>query len=261
MLLKNKIAVIYGGGGAVGATVAKAFAQEGATVYLAGRTIEKLAIVAQQITQSGGVAHFQKVDALDKEAVENHLKTLLEKEGTIDISFNVVGYDDVQGSPLTEMEIEAFKTPIDISVKTHFVTATTAARMMQQQGSGIILALTANVGYQPYENVGSFGILCATLEAFCRQLAVETGRYGIRVVCLRSAGSPDAPGVDDVFNMHAANAGISREAFENDFAQRTMLKRLPKLKEIADAAVLMASDKASAVTAAVINVTCGEIAD
>jgi NAD(P)-dependent dehydrogenase (short-subunit alcohol dehydrogenase family) len=90
---------------------------------------------------------------------------------------------------------------------------------------------------------------------------METGRQGIRVVCLRSAGSPDAPGVDDVFNQHAKNAGITREEFEAGFAERTMLKRLPKLYEVANAAVLMASDHASAITAAVTNITCGELAD
>ncbi|MEI9912595.1 MAG: SDR family oxidoreductase [Bacteroidota bacterium] len=102
---------------------------------------------------------------------------------------------------------------------------------------------------------------CAAIEGFCRQLAVEEGKHGIRVVCIRSAGSPDAPGVDEVFNLHAKNAGISREAFETEFAERTMLKRLPRLAEIGNAAVLIASDNASAITAAVINVTCGELAD
>jgi 3-oxoacyl-[acyl-carrier protein] reductase len=132
---------------------------------------------------------------------------------------------------------------------------------MQKQGTGVILALTANAGYKPYENVGGFGVACAAIEGFCRQMAMEAGKHGIRVVCLRSAGSPDSPGVDEVFNLQAKNAGITREAFENNFAERTMLKRLPKLSEIGNAAVLMASGKASAITAAVINITCGEIAD
>jgi NAD(P)-dependent dehydrogenase (short-subunit alcohol dehydrogenase family) len=146
-------------------------------------------------------------------------------------------------------------------MNSHFITATAAARQMQQQKSGVILALTANAAREPFENIGGFGVACAAIEALCRQLAVEEGRHGIRVVCLRSAGSPDAPGVDKVFHLHAANEGITRQAFEDNLAQRTMLKRLPRLKEIADAAVLMASDKASAITAAVINVTCGEMAD
>jgi NAD(P)-dependent dehydrogenase (short-subunit alcohol dehydrogenase family) len=136
-----------------------------------------------------------------------------------------------------------------------------AIRQMRQKGSGVILAITANAGRKPYVDVGGFGVACAAIEGFCRQLAMEEGKHGIRVVCLRSAGSPDSPGVDEVFRLHAQNAGISREAFETEFAERTMLKRLPRLHEVANAAVLVAADHASAITAAVINVTCGELAD
>jgi 3-oxoacyl-[acyl-carrier protein] reductase len=56
-------------------------------------------------------------------------------------------------------------------------------------GSGVILALTAQVARSPYPNVGGFGVACAAIEGFCRQLAAEVGPQGIRVVCLRSAGS------------------------------------------------------------------------
>ena len=80
-------------------------------------------------------------------------------------------------------------------------------------------------------------------------------------MCLRSSGSPDAPGVDAALRRHAANAGVSREAFEAKIAERTMLRRMPRLAEVADAAVLFASDHARAMTAAVANLTCGEIAD
>jgi 3-oxoacyl-[acyl-carrier protein] reductase len=261
MLLKNKNAIIYGGGGAVGGAVAKAFAREGAKVFLAGRTIEKLEKVAKEITIPGGVAEINQVDALDKEAVENYVSKLVQKTGGIDISFNAIGYNDIQGAPLTDMMREQFILPIVIAMNSHFITATAAARYMAKKGSGVILAITANAARKPYPDVGSFGVACAAIEGFCRQLAIEAGKDGVRVVCLRSAGSPDAPGVDKVFNLHAENAGITRKEFETRFAERTMLKRLPKLAEIANAAVLMASDHSSAITAAVINLTCGEIAD
>jgi NAD(P)-dependent dehydrogenase (short-subunit alcohol dehydrogenase family) len=185
----------------------------------------------------------------------------VELAGSIDISFNAISLEDVHGIPVVNMQHEQFALPVFNAVTTHFFTATAAARQMAIQGSGVILALTANAGHHPYANVGGFGVACAAIEAFCRQLAVEEGQHGIRVICLRSAGSPDAPGVDEVFNQHAHSSGITRQQFEASFADRTMLKRLPKLSEVASTAVLMASDKASAITAAVINVTCGEIAD
>ncbi|TJY39627.1 SDR family oxidoreductase [Cohnella pontilimi] len=261
MLLENKNAVIYGAGGAVGSAVARAFAREGARVFLAGRSLEKLEIAASEIANSGGAVEIAIVDALDEQAIENHLDEIVKMTGRLDISFNTIGLGDAQGAPLMEMPHDHFALPIETAMRTHFLTATAAARQMAKHGSGVILALTAQASRKPYPNVGGFGVACAAIEGFCRQLAVEAGPLGIRVVCLRSAGSPDTPGVNEVFNLHAENAGVSREVYEAGIAEKTMLKRLPKLAEVADAAVLMASDHARAITGAITNVTCGEIAD
>ncbi|MBA4053831.1 MAG: short-chain dehydrogenase [Marivirga sp.] len=261
MILTNKVAVIYGGGGAIGGAVAKAFATEGAKVYLCGRTLSTLDRVAAEISNHGYRVEISKVDALMADEVRRHLESVVKKEGCVDISFNAIGLDDVQGAALTAMNREEFLLPIVNGMNTHFITATSAARIMAVKSSGVILAITANASRKPYTNVGGFGVVCAAVEAFCRQLALEAGPNGVRVVCLRSAGSPDTPGVDDVFKQHALNAGITRTAFEKDFAERTMLKRLPRLNEVASAAVLAVSDYSSAITAAVINVTCGELAD
>ncbi len=261
MLLKKKHAVIYGAGGAIGGAVARAFAREGAKVFLAGRTLSSLDAVAQDISNAGGVAETAQVDALDEQAIESYLGKVVRKAGSIDVSFNAIGLGDTQGAPLVEMQRERFVLPVVNAMTTHFLTATAAARHMAKNRSGVILALTAQVARSPYPNVGGFGVACAAIEGFCRQLAAEVGPQGIRVVCLRSAGSPDTPGVDEVFRLHAKHAGISREAVEAGIAQSTLLKRLPKVAEVAAVAVLMASDYASAVTGAVTNVTCGAIVD
>lgn len=257
MLLQNKNAVIYGAGGAIGGAVARAFAREGARVFLAGRTLAKLERVSADISNSGGVAEATQVDALNEKEVE----TYLEKIGRIDISFNALDFGETQGGPLTEMTHERFTRPIINAMTTHFITGTAAARQMAKNKSGVILAITANVAREAFPNVGGFGVACAAIEGFCRQLAADVGPHGIRVVCLRSAGSPDAPGVEAAMRLHAENAGVSQAEFEAKMAERTLLKRLPKLAEVANAAVLMASDHASSMTAAIANVTCGQLVD
>jgi len=146
-------------------------------------------------------------------------------------------------------------------MKTQFLTTTAAARHTIKKGTGVILAITASPSRLAIPNSGSFGVACAAIEGLRRQLAGELGPQGIRVICLRSAGSPDAPGLDEVFRQLAEQAGISREAFEAGVAERTLLKRLPKLAEVAAVAVLMASDRASAMIGTVANVTCGETVD
>ncbi len=261
MLLKNKNAVIYGAGGAIGSAVAEAFASEGAKVFLAGRTFHKLENVKKRIEENGGWAEIAVVDAMNVRSVEKHLDEIMTSEGRLDISFNAISITDIQGALLTDMPYDDYMLPVSNAMKSYFITGTAAARQMQKNKTGVILAITANAGHNPYEFCGGFGIACAAIEAFCRQLAAENGRHGIRVVCLRSAGSPDSPSVNEALNIHANSEGITREAFDKQFVEKTMLKRLPLLYEIANAAALMASDKASASTATVLNLTCGEIAD
>ena len=262
MLLENKNAVIYGAGGDIGSAVARAFAREGARLFLAGRRLAPLSAVAEEITRAGGSAEVAQVDALDAQAVEQHLSEVVQKAGGIDISFNVIGIGYVQGAPLVEMTQEEFTQPIADAMKTQFVTTTAAARHMSRKGSGVILAITATpAGRFVPTNTGNFGVACAAIENLCRQLAGELGPAGIRVICLRSAGSPDAPKLDRFFNELAKLSGVSREAFEAGLAESTMLKRLPRVAEVANAAVLMASDRASAMTGVVANVTCGDTVD
>jgi 3-oxoacyl-[acyl-carrier protein] reductase len=105
MLLANKNAVIYGGGGSIGGAVARAFAREGARVFLAGRTLATLDEVAEEIRSAGGVAETQQVDALDEKAVDEHADAVAEKAGDVDVSFNLISHGDVHGSPLAEMSL------------------------------------------------------------------------------------------------------------------------------------------------------------
>ena len=111
MLLERKNAVIYGGGGTIGGAVARAFAREGATVHLAGRTLATLEQVAGEIRQHGGTATAAQVDALDEGAVDAHADELVRDHGTLDISMNLISTGDVQGTPLVEMQLGDFERP------------------------------------------------------------------------------------------------------------------------------------------------------
>ena len=173
MLLKNKNAIIYGAGGAIGSAVAEAFAGEGANVFLTGRTLSKLQIVANKITEAGGTVAIATVDALNTRSVEKNLADVISREGRIDISFNAISTNDIQGMHLTEMIYEDFISPVSNAMASYFITATAAARHMKKNNSGVILAITANAGHNPYEYCGGFGIACAAIEAFCRQIAAE----------------------------------------------------------------------------------------
>ncbi len=101
-LLRDKNAIIYGGAGGLGAGLARVFAREGATVFLAGRTREPLQALAAEIAAEGGAAHWAPVDALDEQAVQDHVRAVVEQAGSVDVSFNLTSRGDVQGTPLLE---------------------------------------------------------------------------------------------------------------------------------------------------------------
>jgi 3-oxoacyl-[acyl-carrier protein] reductase len=261
MLLEDKNAIVYGGGGAVGGAVARTFAREGAHVFLAGRTIAPLDDVAEVIRSAGGVAETAQVDALDEEAVENHIGKVAATTGRIDILFNAIGMQDVQGKPLHEMSLDDFTRPITIATRTQFLTARAVARRMIGQGSGVILTITAGPARRAFPNVGGFDTACASIEALWRTFAAELGPYGVRLVVVGSAGSPDTPDVQQTIELHARATGKSLEEVLADSGSETLLGRLPRVAEVASAATLMASDRASAMTGVIANVTCGYIVD
>ncbi len=134
-LLDGKNAVIYGAAGGVGSAVAKAFAREGATVFLSGRTLSSLQKVAQEISKDGGTAKAAQVDALDSRAVEDHLRRIVADAGRIDISFNLTSSRVGMGRTLTQLTGEQFDQFAFTNVRSNFLTATTAARQMERQGT------------------------------------------------------------------------------------------------------------------------------
>lgn len=259
-LLLGKIAIVYGAGGAIGGAVARAFAREGARLFLAGRTLAKLDAVAREISAGGGAAEAARVDALDARAVSEHADAVAEKAGRIDVLFDAIGMEDVQGAPLLEMPVEDFLHPIAVATRSQFLTARAAARHMVEKGSGVLLTIIAGPPEAtPY--VGGFGPACEAIQGLWRGLAAELGPRGVRLVCLRSAGSPDTPDVQETFQRHAKAAGVPLERFLADAGSGALLRRLPTMAEVAHVATLMASDRASALTGTFVNVTCGSRCD
>ena len=124
MLLENKNAVIYGGGGSIGSARGSLRLRPGGHEGLiAGRTLERLEAVVEEILSAGGRAEATVIDALDEGAVDEHADSVAASAGSIDISFNLISHGDVQGLPLAEMSLEDFERPIRTAVRTQFLTS------------------------------------------------------------------------------------------------------------------------------------------
>jgi NAD(P)-dependent dehydrogenase (short-subunit alcohol dehydrogenase family) len=263
MLLEKKNAIIYGAAGAVGGAVARAFAREGARVFLTGRNPSELAKLAEEISAAGGLAETAEVDALDEQAVASHVDAVVEKAGAVDVSFNAIGIPQqgIQGIPLTELTVDSFMLPVTTYSRAHFVTAGAAARRMTTQKSGVILLHTPEAARAGTRLVGGMAPTWSALESLTRSLSAECAQQGVRAVCLRTTGMWETATIDVVFGIHANAYGMTYEQFAASIADTTHRKRPTGLAEFAAVAAFVASDRAASLTGTVVNLTGGEILD
>jgi NAD(P)-dependent dehydrogenase (short-subunit alcohol dehydrogenase family) len=261
MMLKDKVAVIYGAGGAIGGAVARAFAREGARLFLTGRHPAPVEAVAKDIVAAGGSVEAAEVDALDERAVEKHLDSVIGKAGRLDISFNAVGIPNAKilGLPLVELEVEHFSLPIAAYTRSYFLTARLAARRMIPNKSGVIMTVTALPSRMGSRLNGGYGSAQAAKEALTRDLSAELAPQGIRVVSLRPHGMPETRTMREVFDAKAS--GMTWEQFQGYLAGTTHTRRVMTLSEMASVAVFVASDKASGMTGTTVNLTMGSLDD
>lgn len=270
-LLNNKVAVIYGGSGAIGSAVARVFAREGANVFIVGRTKSKLEAVAADITAAGGKVQTAVVDAFDQQAVQEHADAIAAQEGGIDIVLNAVSVMHDQGTYLSDLTMDEFMRPVDGFLRTLFITSKATTQHMGRNRSGVVFTLSTPGSKEAAAGVLGHCVACAGVEAFSRVLAAEMAPKNVRVICLRPHAISDAPAAGSYtkelfttqidYKEGAHGKPVDDWINESPMAQSTLLKRLPTLAEVAETTAFLASDKAGAMTAAVANMSCGAVLD
>jgi NAD(P)-dependent dehydrogenase (short-subunit alcohol dehydrogenase family) len=263
MLLRDKVAVVYGAAGAIGGAVARAFAGEGARVYLTGRLRVPVEAVAEDIVSAGGHAFAAEVDTLDEQAVDEHLRAVVDRAGRVDVSFNAVGIPDsnILGVPLVAVDLAQFVLPITTYTMSYLLTARLAARRMVPNRSGVIMTVTALHSRTGIPLVGGYGPAQAAKEALTRQLSAELAPHGVRVVGLRPQAMPETATIKEAFEPRAKASGMTWEQWQELLASRNHAQRLMTLAEMANVAAFMASDKASGMTGTTVNLTMGSLDD
>jgi NAD(P)-dependent dehydrogenase (short-subunit alcohol dehydrogenase family) len=263
MLLKNKIAVIHGAGGDIGGAVARAFAREGAKLFLSGRGLAPVQALAAELAGRGAVVEAAQLDALDEPAVAQYLNAVVEKAGAIDISFNAISVAKAltEKAPLLELSAEQFSLPITAYTRSNFITARGAARHMVAKRSGVILTITGTPGRMGFVNVGGSAPAYAAVVALTRSLSVELGPQGVRAVCLMPNAIPESSTIRENFGRYAKALGVTPAQFQAQIESMTHLRRLTTLEQLADAAAFAASERGSALTGTVVNLSGGGVVD
>jgi 3-oxoacyl-[acyl-carrier protein] reductase len=255
VLLEGKTTIIYGASGAIGSAVARAFAREGAAVHLVGRTITTLESVAASIRGAGGIAHVAAFDVLDRDAVRRHADAVAAHDG-IDVCFNAVSNDDVQGTPLLDMPSEDVLRPVIKALTAHLNIATAAGPHMIRRERGVILAMAG--GREAIPRLGGSHVAWAAVAGLCRQLAAELGEHGVRVSWLLSPGSQNGEPRDQEPDGPTVAAGDHAPPPRTD---GLLARHQPSYTEVANIATFAASDWARTMTATEINFTGGAVID
>jgi 3-oxoacyl-[acyl-carrier protein] reductase len=252
-ILNKKTAVVYGAG-SIGSAVASAFAKAGATVFVADHNEDTLKKLADTQIQT------ERLDVLDKDAVAAFVKSVVDSTGHVDISFCATSTHKPggeQGAALTELNYEEFAMPLIDYTKATFNTATAVYPYMVKQHAGVILGMTAVVSQMPLPYTAGFGPAWAAVEAMLRLLAAELGPYGVRTVCLHSAGSEGAADK----TLASSNPELEKRAdlWGERWMSRNLLGRGPTLEEVGHMAAFLASDLAGATTGTTVSLTAGMV--
>jgi len=263
-VLNGKHAVVFGAAGTIGAAVAREFAASGAEVFLSGRTKSNVDAVAKHITANGGRAHAAVVDTLDDATVNQYLSSIVNDSGKIDVILDAAGppaneYGNTKMA--VDLPIDEFMVPLDTMVRSRFITARAAARQMVKQHAGVIILVTGSPARPHVPGATAIGAAFGAIENLTQNLAFEVSPFGVRVVCVRTLANVDSRSIQDTMGFVAAQLNITRDQAMAQIAQSNFLKVPATVQDTANAAVLVASDRARMMTGTVINATAGAALD
>jgi NAD(P)-dependent dehydrogenase (short-subunit alcohol dehydrogenase family) len=263
-ILKGKHAVVFGAGGSIGSAVAKEFAVEGAEVFLSGRTKSSVEALAKQIAANGGTAHAAAIDTLDDAVVNRYIDGIVKQAGKVDVILDFAGplaKEYGNGKLAVDLPVEEFIVPLVTMVRSRFITARAAARHMIKARTGVIILVTGSPARPHVPGATAIGAAFAAMENLAANLAFEVSPFGVRVVCLRTMANIDSRSIQDTVGMVASQLNIAKDQAMAQIAQQNFLKVPATVQDTANAAVLIASDRARMMTGTVVNATAGAALD
>ncbi|MDW7549445.1 SDR family NAD(P)-dependent oxidoreductase [Pseudoalteromonas peptidolytica] len=243
MLLKGKVALITGAGRGIGLTTAKRFCEEGATVYVNGRSAEQINKIVLDLQAEGFDARGLVFDVANADEVKDAFRLLIKQTKTLDILVNNAGIlDDALIGMVT---VEQIKRTFEINTFSTLYTSQYAARLMGRNKSGSIINISSIIGTNGNTGQAVYGGSKAAVIGITKSLAKELALSNIRV----NAVAPGFIKTDMAFSIP-----------EDKFKERMdsiAMARIGEPADIANTAVYLASDLSSYVTGQIIGVDGG----
>lgn len=247
--MTEKIAVISGATGGIGAAVAKRLGQEGYTLILNGRDREKGLALVSQLQSDKVTAEFAAFDITNESEVNQSLQEIGEKYGHIDCVINNAG--GLGGrSPIESMSTEFYRSVMALNMDSAFYLSRAAIPYLKKSDYGAIINNTSNAAWNGGgPGAGIYGVSKAAVHAFTRALAKELAPYGIRVNAV-SPGTIDTP-------FHEQIKATKPEVFAS-WKSNILLNRLGQPEEVASVIAFLVSKDASFITAETIQIGGGQ---
>jgi NAD(P)-dependent dehydrogenase (short-subunit alcohol dehydrogenase family) len=256
MRLKDKVAIITGGATGIGKAISQAFVKEGAVIVIAARNLSRLEQVAREILSKGGKAKAVQADISDYEQVKGMVAQTTREFGRIDILVNNAARGTFNNRDVVDMNLEEWHESLAINLTGLMYCSREVLKYMIPRKSGNIINISSVAGVSGVPKESPYAASKWGVIGFTETLAIEVGKFGIRVNCI-SPGATRTQEFEDWVRVSAADAGISYEEMMSKIAYNNALKRIAEPSEIAACVVFLASDDSSAITGHNLIASCG----
>ena len=256
MKLKDRVAVITGGGKGIGRAISIAFATEGAIVVMAARDFASLEDTAKEIDSNGGKVDFIVTDVRYENQIKKMIEYTLKKYKRIDILVN----NSAVGGPtrnLADMDLNEWNDVMAVNITGPMLCSREVLKPMIAVHGGNIINIGSEGGRSGFPMRGPYAVSKRGIMALTETLAIETGEYNIRVNCI-SPGRVRGERVENVVKDKAEALGITYDDVMKDLLIDSSIKKLIEPSEVAATAVFLASDESSAITGHTIVVSNGK---
>lgn len=254
---ERRVTVVTGASQGIGRAIAGAFGEQGDAVVLAARNREGLGETAALVEAGGGVPMLVETDVTSETSVGEMVEAVVESHGAIDVLVNNSGVGGPSGL-LWEADPDEWRSTFEVNVFGVFLVTRAVLPVMIRRGSGSVVIIGSITGKRPLHGRSSYATTKAALIGLTRTLAVEAGREGIRVN-LVSPGFVAGPRLDWVIAAQAQTRGLTVEGVRAEFEAEAALGRLTRPEDVARATVFLASEEASGITGADLNVNSGVV--
>jgi NAD(P)-dependent dehydrogenase (short-subunit alcohol dehydrogenase family) len=255
MRLKDRVAIVTGGGKGIGKAISLALASEGAIVAVAARTASKLDETVEEIESGGGKAKAIQTDVSDEKQVQQLVAEVINGYGRVDILVNNSGI----GGPtvnVVDLKLQEWNEVLAINLTGAMLCAREVLKYMIPRRKGSIINVGSDAGRFGYPMRSPYCVSKWGIIGLTETLAIEVGQYDIRVNCI----SPAAVRGDRLINVVTGRSNATGVPFEDLMGKITAnyaLQRPTEEAEVAAAAVFLASHESSGITGHTLVVNCG----